>query len=46
MKNYQNPIVEMIELSNEDVIVTSLTASVNPFDFGSEGAGDIWSWNA
>ena len=46
MKNYQNPIVEMIELSNEDVIVTSLTASVNPFDFGNEERGDIWSWNA
>ena len=46
MKTYQNPTVEMIELSNEDVIVTSLTASVNAFDFGNEELGDIWSWNA
>lgn len=46
MKNYQNPIVEMIELSNEDVIVTSLTASATAFDFGNEAAGDIWSWNS
>lgn len=46
MKTYQNPIVEMIELSNEDVIVTSLNASATAFDFGNEELGDIWSWNA
>ena len=46
MKTYLNPTVEMIELSNEDVIVTSLIASVDAFDFGTEGMGDIWSWNA
>lgn len=45
MKTYQNPIVEMIELSNEDVIVTSLIEA-EAFDFGSDAAGDIWSWNA
>lgn len=46
MKIYQNPTVEMIELSNEDVIVTSLNASPTAFDFGNEELGDIWSWNA
>ena len=45
MKNYQNPTVEMIELSNEDVIVTSLIEP-EAFDLGSDAAGDIWSWNA
>ena len=46
MKIYQNPTVEMIELSNEDVIVTSLNASPTAFDFGNKERGDIWSWNA
>ncbi len=46
MKNYQNPTVEMIELSNEDVIVTSLTASATAFDFGNKESGDVWSWDA
>ncbi|MBQ9145556.1 MAG: hypothetical protein IJX70_03735 [Clostridia bacterium] len=46
MKTYLNPTVELIELSSEDVIVTSLTASATAFDFGSDAAGDIWSWNA
>ena len=45
MKTYYNPEIEMILLSNEDVIATSMAISKTAFGFG-DGIEDnnTWVW--
>ena len=48
MKKYENPAIEMISLSEDDVISTSLTISntemYSGFGEGSMEGNGVWTW--